>query len=105
MNRERYAKPILFLAVICIILESWDSTRKKIWCVGVVLYRIRRRAARALPHSKDCHSGKVDFEHGSPVRGKEVVKRKEKPCHTYRKSAFQEDDRPFVEQFSSKHAE
>ena len=38
-QRERYAKPILWLAVYRIILRAWDNTRKRIWLGGVVLYR------------------------------------------------------------------
>ena len=38
---ERYAKPILWMAVYRIILRAWDSTRKTIWHGGVVLYRSR----------------------------------------------------------------
>ena len=39
--RERYANDILWMAVWRIILTVWDSTRKKICCGGVVLYRSR----------------------------------------------------------------
>jgi hypothetical protein len=38
---ERYAKHILCRENWRVILESWDSTRKKIWHGGVVLYRSR----------------------------------------------------------------
>ena len=38
---ERYANHILWMAVWRIILTVWDSTRKKIWLGGVVLYRSR----------------------------------------------------------------
>ncbi len=38
---ERYANHILWMAVWRIILTVWDSTRKKIWRGGVVLYRSR----------------------------------------------------------------
>jgi hypothetical protein len=40
---ERYANHILWMAVWRIILTVWDSTRKKIWLGGVVLYRIGAR--------------------------------------------------------------
>jgi hypothetical protein len=40
-RRERYAKHILWMAVYRIILRAWDSTRKRIWHGGVVLYRSR----------------------------------------------------------------
>ena len=49
--RERYANYILWMAVYRIILTVWDSTRKKIWRGGVVLYRSRRQAARVLHRS------------------------------------------------------
>jgi hypothetical protein len=39
--RERYTNHILWMAVCRIILTVWDSTRKKICCAGVVLYRSR----------------------------------------------------------------
>jgi hypothetical protein len=38
---ERYANHILWMRVWRIILTVWDSTRKKIWRGGVVLYRSR----------------------------------------------------------------
>ena len=41
IDRERYAKHILWPDVICSILEPWDATRKKMWIGGVVLYRSR----------------------------------------------------------------
>jgi hypothetical protein len=44
---ERYTKHILRQEIWRVILETWDSIRKKIWCVGVVLYRSRWQAARA----------------------------------------------------------
>jgi hypothetical protein len=41
ISSERYAKHILCRENWRVILESWDSTRKKIWHGGVVLYRSR----------------------------------------------------------------
>jgi transposase len=41
LEGERYANHILWMAVWRIILTVWDSTRKKIWRGGVVLYRSR----------------------------------------------------------------
>jgi predicted membrane protein len=45
--RKRYAKRILCREIWRVILETWDSIRKKICRVGVVLYRSRWQAAKA----------------------------------------------------------
>ena len=44
--RERYANHILWMAVCRMILTVWDSTRKKIWLGGEVLYLSKQAAAR-----------------------------------------------------------
>jgi hypothetical protein len=44
--RERYANHILWMAVCGMILTVWDSTRKKIWLGGEVLYLSKQAAAR-----------------------------------------------------------
>jgi error-prone DNA polymerase len=45
-SRERYANHILWMAVCGMILTVWDSTRKKIWLGGEVLYLSKQAAAR-----------------------------------------------------------
>jgi len=43
---ERYANHILWMAVCRMILTVWESTRKKIWLGGEVLYLSKQAAAR-----------------------------------------------------------